>query len=80
MSAPVLHWPKLFGGQVCSPSSYCDRFANGEGYGYGYGWGNYCGGGKGWGYGNVGGNSWRRRGNGTGNGTSGYNCGGGGDE
>ena len=75
--APVLHWPKLFEGEVCSPSSYCDGYANGEGYGFG--WGNYYGGGKGWGYGDTRGGSWLRLGYGKGFGPNGYNCGGGGN-
>ncbi len=42
MTAPVLHWPKLFEGQVCPEG---EPAYNGRGSGYGYGNGS----GNGWG-------------------------------
>ena len=49
MTAPVLHWPKLFEGQSGWQKTSSGR--DGYGYGYGYGYGDGYGYGYGDGYG-----------------------------
>jgi hypothetical protein len=56
-SSKVLHWPKLFEGQLSLADNYDNNYAGGEGAGRGYGY--YNGNGRGGGYGDASGGSWR---------------------
>ena len=55
MTAPVLHWPKLFDGLVCPRGEPAlNGSGDGDGWGYGDSWGNESGDGEGCGYGWLG--------------------------